>query len=267
MCEALILVGTVEQNVEKMVGQAGRCVQDETPSILICSSILHDKLPTEWADQFAVWNMPIETWDLKQKFLPLVNVYNAFHQAYRYDWIFYIHDDVTIFDPHWIEKMRRTIRMYPEVGVIGFGGANELGDPCLYKVPYEKSQLRRSGYWSNVVDAEKHGIRYPGVQKVATVDGFCLGVKTELLDKAGGWPIGKLRFHNYDHWVCLMARRFGYDVLGYGIDCVHYGGRTSLSPEYAKYQEETGMTDLQIHNEAHEYIYKEFADVLPVKIY
>src|SRR5258707_45591 len=71
----------------------------------------------------------------------------------------------------------------PKVGVCGFGGAFQLGENDVYRVPYKLEHLARVHYMSNQTDAETHGERFTGECNVATLDGFALIVRRELLDR------------------------------------------------------------------------------------
>lgn len=178
------------------------------------------------------------------------------------DVLAYVHDDVRIDDPDWQERVLAEFED-PTVGVVGFGGALRHGTADIYKTPYRLVQLARDGYLSNVEDAEVHGVRLEGSCEVAVLDGFCLCVRRELLDRANGWPVDHLKFHCYDYWVACMAHRLGYQVRMVGVACKHHGGRTSVSPAYQKWCEKHGTTDLKIHEDSHRWIYNEFKDVLP----
>lgn len=177
----------------------------------------------------------------------------------------FIHDDVIIRDIGWDERALREFAD-PTVGVVGFGGATGLGHPQIYQIPYELPQLARHGYASNVDDWRTHGGHFEGSRDVAVLDGFSLIVRRELMDKLVRWPVDKLVFHNYDFWLCCMARRLGYRVRQVGVRCHHLGGRNSTRPRYNGWlQERLGKTDSDVHREAHEFVYEEFRDVLPVR--
>lgn len=181
--------------------------------------------------------------------------------------IAFIHDDVEIYERAWdlavLEEFQR-----PGVGVVGFGGAIGLGTDDIYQTPYRLQQLARLNYGSNAPDWQTHGHRFTGSREVATLDGYCLIVNRELLDKIGGWPVKHLMFHNYDNAICLYARRHGYKVRQLGIYAKHAGGGTSVKDgRYAEWlQREFGKTDSNVHWESHDWLYAEFKDVLPVRI-
>ena len=178
----------------------------------------------------------------------------------------YIHDNVIIHEKGWDRRVMREFAD-PAVGVVGFGGATGLGAVDIYHTPYRIHQLARFGYASNVPDWQTHGLRFAGERDVAVLDGFSIIVRRELLDKAGGWPIKKLVFHNYDFWLCCMARRLGYRVRQVGVACHHLGGRNSTRPTYNGWlSRKLGKTDSDVHREAHEYVYEEFRDVLPIRV-
>lgn len=178
----------------------------------------------------------------------------------------YIHDDVAIYEPDWDLRVLKEFDD-PTVAVVGFGGGTGLGTPGIYKTPYRLQQLARSCYASNVRDAEVHGERFTGERDVAVLDGFSLIIRRSFLDEIGGWPTKDLTFHMYDAFIGCMARRYGYRVRLVGIDCHHFGGRTSTRPGYNDWlKTKYGKTDVDIHSGAHEYCYREFRDLLPFDV-
>lgn len=165
----------------------------------------------------------------------------------------YIHDDVVCREP-WLERVLNAFKD-PSVGVVGFGGAVTHGSPDIYESPYNFRQLGRSGYLSNVDDAEVHGSRFSGDRDVAVIDGFSLIIRRRLLDEAKGWPRQTpVGYIGYDYWACCIAHELGYKVRMVGIRCHHHGGQSSVGvPEYFR-----GDFDA-----AHRYIYDRFRTVLP----
>lgn len=177
----------------------------------------------------------------------------------------FVHDDVICRERGWDARVVREFED-PSVGVVGFGGAFRHGTPDLYKTPYRLQQLGRFGYLSNTDDAETHGERFEGATDVAVLDGFALVVRRELLDRIGGWPPVVGGFHCYDYAICCAARRYGYRVRCVGIRCHHLGGRTSTTPQYQEWSAKRGISDQQVHELSHRWIYDEYRDVLPYEV-
>lgn len=206
------------------------------------------------------------TWHLPEKRGPVGCLQAGYELSGDADILAYIHDDVQIYERGWDTRVLREFDD-PTVAVVGFGGGTGLGTPGIYKTPYRLQQLARSNYMSNVRDAEVHGARFTGERDVAVLDGFCLIVRKSFLDLIGGWPTNKLMFHMYDAFVCCMARRHGYRVRLVGVDCMHFGGRTSTQRPYNEWlSDKFGKTDSDVHREAHEWCYEEFRDVLPFDV-
>jgi len=195
-----------------------------------------------------------------------VKTYQHAVETYDGELLGFIHDDVIIRERGWDEKV---VKLFdnPRVGVVGFGGAVGHGTTDIYKRPYQKTQLQRIGYCSNVDDAEVHGAKFTGEKEVAVLDGFALFTRRELLDKAGGWPTDRLVFHCYDYWLCCVCHRLGYQVWMTGVQCYHMGGQTSTKQPYNTWLRDTlGKTDDDVHSESHVFIYNEFSDVLPWRV-
>lgn len=180
------------------------------------------------------------------------------------DILAYIHDDVTIREKGWDQRVLKEFED-PAVGVVGFGGALLHGSPDIYKKAYEISQLGRGLYASNVDDAEVHGERFRGERTVAVLDGFSLVVRRTLLDHAGGWPVDRYPPHHvYDYWIAAIAHRLGYRVRLVGVRCHHHGGGTAVSREYQEWAAKTRWgSDAEMHRQGHLMIYDDFRDVLP----
>ena len=180
--------------------------------------------------------------------------------------IAFLHSDCEIFEKGWDERVLLEFDD-PRVGVVGFGGALQLGEDGLYKTPYRLTQLRRIDYMSNTRDAETHGERFTGACDVATLDGFALIVRREMLDKWSGWPVERYPFHNYDNALCVHAHKNGWRVRLVGIDCQHHGGATATTPAYQQWSlEKLGMTDAQVHEQSHLALYEDGRGVLPWRV-
>lgn len=206
---------------------------------------------------------PREVIDNSQENIGVVAAYQLIYQKAK-GIVAYIHDDVEIFEYGW-DKRVLTEFEDPSVGVVGFGGALVHGGPALYRRPYHISQLGRSLYMSNTKDAEDHGERFTGVRDVAVLDGFCLIVRKELLDKCDGWdPENWPSHHVYDYRICAEAHRHGYRCRVVGIKCQHRGGETAVSAKYQEWATSTKWgSDAEMHAAGHRLFYDRYRDVMP----
>jgi len=184
------------------------------------------------------------------------------------DFIFYSHSDVLIQELGWDVKVKTALEEIKPIGVMGFGGAKGIGTPDLYKEPYVISQLIRTGFFSNMQDAENHGRRMTNdVEPCAVLDGFTLIVNTKLLEEIDGFD-EHYKFHMYDEDLCVQAIQHGYFNFVLNIACKHNGGRTSTSADYDTWLRKQNINgDLEIHQEAHTYFYEKFRGFIPLMFY
>lgn len=194
--------------------------------------------------------------------LGVIGSYQYLYETSEEDILCYAHDDVKMYERGWDTRVLNEFKN-PSVGVVGFGGGLQHGTGELYRAPYRLQQLARSGYRSNVSDAETHGERFEGSCDVAVLDGFVLAVRRSLLERCGGWPGIPGGFHCYDYAICALAHRWNLRVRLVGVRCLHLGGRTSTTPEYQKWAEGRGVTDVETHEQSHRWFYDNFRDVLP----
>jgi hypothetical protein len=180
--------------------------------------------------------------------------------------IAFLHSDVEIFESGWDEGVLKEFDD-PKVGVVGFGGALQLGENDIYRLPYKLTQLARVHYCSNQRDWETHGLREEGSRDVATLDGFALIVRRKLLDKWGGWPVERYPFHGYDNALCLEAAKQGYRVRLVGLDCLHHGGSTSTTEVAQEHWKAQGTSDVAIHEQSHLNLYEDGRGWLPLRRY
>lgn len=178
--------------------------------------------------------------------------------------IAFLHSDVEIFEQGWDERVLREFDD-PQVGVVGFGGALQLGENDIYRLPYKLTQLARVGYLSAQRDWQTHGEFTKGSLDVATLDGFALIVRRELLDKWGGWPVERYPFHNYDNMLCLHAHKVGWRVRLVGVDCIHHGGSTSTTEQAQAHWKAQGTSDVAIHEQSHLNLYEDGRGWLPLR--
>lgn len=186
------------------------------------------------------------------------------------DYVAFAHDDLDILRAGWDLEVMNFFRDHPECGMVGFGGARELGDSLLYKRPYQLQQLARHDFFSNLIDWETHGQRLLDPMRVAVLDGFFQAFPLSTYREMGGWE-GALKaglsFHMYDIWAACMMARLQKEVWALPIQCQHYGGRTSISDEYREWLTGQGVKDDSvIHTKAHEIIYSHFRPELPIQV-
>lgn len=203
------------------------------------------------------------------------------------------HDDLEILETGWDEKVLRLFDREPACGLAGFGGALGLGDPGIYQKPYNPMQLARAMFRSNMVNAEVHGIRSLLTERVACLDGFSQIGRREFWLGQGRTPnlanardpdtYGGLRqwsrpwthleslgviHHFYDGMLGCLAARYGWEAWYLPVRCDHHGGLTAVGD--AGYQEwaktKTSEGDHGFWQQAHEIGYKEFKDVLPLRV-
>lgn len=199
-----------------------------------------------------------------------------------------LHDDFEIFEQGWDGKVVKYFLRLPQLGLAGFGGAVGLGQPGMYDHPYDPMSLARSGFRSDLVDAEAHGIRSLLVEPVACLDGFSqIGRRAfwegrwapakhdqtaEVLSPAHRpWTVLKdlgFTHHFYDGALGCLAARAGWETWYIPLRSKHWGGRTAVGdPGYqawAKQQDPKG--DQGFWEAAHKIGYAAFRDVLPLRI-
>jgi len=186
--------------------------------------------------------------------------------------LFYTHNDVFIHESGWDLRVFDVFDNYEKPGMVGFGGAQGIGAPGIYQTPYEKHHMARQHFMSNMINAEDHGWRKTGIEKIAVLDGFSIITKMETLDTIGGFDLGYPMHHMYDNDICLEAIHCGYKNYMLGISCEHRGGMTSTRTTYMesakkhikeKYGEDVDNGDAAIHDKAHEYFYNKWREKAP----
>lgn len=191
-----------------------------------------------------------------------------------------LHDDFEILEPGWDTKVLKYFSRRPEMGLAGFGGAVGLGQVGMYDHPYDPMSLARSGFRSDLVDAEAHGIRSLLAEPVACLDGFSqIGRRAfwegfSYRDPQGAdrpWTqLKDLGFthHFYDSALGCLAARHGWETWYLPLRAKHWGGRTAVGdPGYqawAKSQDPKG--DQGFWEAAHKIGYEAFRDILPLRI-
>jgi GT2 family glycosyltransferase len=202
---------------------------------------------------------------LNEPNLGLVPALQALYEKHKsHDILVFLHDDVEVHEA-WEMRVRKEFDD-PEVVIVGLGGATGIGVDDIYKTPYDIWQLQRLSYASNQRGWDIHGKQETGSRDVAVVDGFFMAIRGEFLREINGWSWFPHRFHCYDTALCLMAARRGYKVRTIGVDVTHYGGGTSITPEYVEFCKEHGTTPEREHQEPHRWLYENFRQELPLRV-
>lgn len=194
-----------------------------------------------------------------------------------------LHDDFRIDEDGWDTMVCQHFWRYASCGLAGFGGATGLGAIEIYQQPYDPLQLARSGFKSNLTDAEAHGSRSFKPTRVSVLDGFSqIGRRQfwqgrQVIQDQGSpksvpiWDqldqLGIIH-HAYDAALGCLAARGGWSTWYLPLASHHYGGRTAVGDEgyqaWAKTKSPDG--DQGLWQAAHAAVYQEFKDVLPLRI-
>lgn len=207
----------------------------------------------DWARCVASWQHPI-------LIIPGMDILPAYQLAYKMthgEIIGHTHDDTICNDPNWVERVEAEFAD-PQVALVGFGGATGHGELDMYtRGKFEIPSMVRIDFRSNLIDAERHGLRLTGSMNAAVLDGFAFFVRRTFLHLIGGWPLGTpISYFMYMEWLSCMARRHRRKIRVVGVACEHLGGKTSgRNPNlHLDYEGE------------HRWLYENFRDVFPARI-
>jgi hypothetical protein len=188
------------------------------------------------------------------------------------DVLAYIHDDFRILEPGWDVRVRQAFED-PSCALVGFGGSTGLGRPGLYKAPYHWSQLCRTDFWSNMVDADFHGHRTTENRPIVYSDGQSLVLRRAFLNEINGWSWWPedIVHHGYDMGLACMVRRAGKKATLVPVACEHRRDRGSIgaftrdSDIYRSLAAKHGG-DETVFARAHRFVYDNYRDVMPLRL-
>lgn len=184
-----------------------------------------------------------------------------------------IHDDFRILEPGWDTRVCQAFEADPDCALVGFGGSTGLGRPGLYKAPYHWSQLCRTDFWSNMVDADFHGHRTTENRPIVYSDGQSLVLRTSFLDEIKGWSWWPhdIVHHGYDMGLACMVRRAKKKAMLVPVACEHrrdrggIGAFTRDSDIYKSLANKHGGDEV-VFARAHRFVYDNFRDVMPLRL-
>jgi GT2 family glycosyltransferase len=143
--------------------------------------------------------------------------YNQGWRTVQADCHAFLHNDLLILERDWVERLLAEFGDQ-SIGVVGFGGA-KTADP----------DGGRSGFMSNMADAENHGSRIFTPTDCALLDGMILVACQQMLEAVGGMDESYPRHHYYDKDLCMASLAAGYRNRVLPIWCHHMSGTTACS--------------------------------------
>lgn len=159
-------------------------------------------------------------------------------QEKKIDIVAFFHTDFMIREKYWDEHVRFAFDTYPNLGLIGFLGSDEIDYAGGRGLGTRSSYM---GYEYNTIwasPAEIHGARSRGLQAAAVVDHMSMIFRVSVLKEIPAAEEIHTPGHFYDRVACLEVLSRGYNIATYGLDCDHTGGgiglakaRTSADPE------------------------------------
>lgn len=202
-----------------------------------------------------------------------VGVYPTFQDGFKFTgskFIFYSHNDVSMLEYGWDEKINRILSSLDNVGVAGMFGAKKIGTDDIYRTPYDFRQLMRGDCVTTASMADGHGSRplTSESERIIVLDGYSLICSRKMIQhpKAmnGRFDHGSFPPHHmYDIDICVTSHYAGFRNFVIDVDCIHHGGATSTREKWA---EKMGTTDLAVHRKAHEIFYEKWRNKLPITI-
>lgn len=180
-----------------------------------------------------------------------------------------LHDDLSITEYGWDERVLELFAKRPQALLAGFGGAKGLGAEDIYKTPYQAMQLARQDFRSDMLHAEAHGTRTRDTQRVACLDGFSLIGRAQFMAQsfARMKQLGLIH-HYYDGLLGTYAAKQGGETWLVPVSCHHAGGMTAVGSEayQAWAQEKVAGGDAGFWEQAHRIGYEEGRGVLPLRV-
>jgi O-antigen biosynthesis protein len=126
----------------------------------------------------------------------------------------FLHNDTELRDSRWLERLQGAVGSSAGIGLAGLYGAR---------------RLRRDGrYVGRTIVHCLEGaptLRTPQAE-VAAVDGVCLFLARDVLERVGGFDEGYGFFHGYDRDLSFAVRELGLRCAVVNAPFVHRGGGT-----------------------------------------
>ncbi len=224
----------------------------------------HEEAVTTWVDTLSKpWGVTVDAETVGED-AGFLTKCDKFWRTCDADFIGYLHSDLYTLEHGWDQQVIAEFAD-PQVGVVGFVGATQLGLDDIYRVPYDFRQLARANVYSNLTDWSSHGEREVGSRRVAVIDSCAVFVRRQLLGRIGGWPVDRYpnSSHCSDLWLCCVAHRVGMHNRMVGVACQHRsGGKGEAGSQWLT---DRGG-DVAMHRAAHKVTWELFKDVLPIRV-
>ena len=157
----------------------------------------------------------------------LPQVYNArLRDAAASEAILFIHDDIWLDDPEWIEKVFTALQRYDVIGLAGNRRRVKRQPAWLY------TKVENGRFWldsDNLSGAVAHGklprgeVTYFGPSPAACelLDGLFIAARCDVLLASGVAFDERFKFHFYDLDFCRSARAAGLSIGTWPIEVTH----------------------------------------------
>lgn len=147
----------------------------------------------------------------------LIKTLNHGWRLARGEFVCFLHNDTEMREPQWLERLLQVLESDPSVGLAGLYGARRVRRDGRYVGRTIRHSL-----------AEAPTLREP-MAEVAVVDGVCLFLRRELLERLGGFDEGYGFFHGYDKDISLAVRETGRRCVVVNAPFIHTGAGTRSS--------------------------------------
>jgi glycosyltransferase involved in cell wall biosynthesis len=163
-------------------------------------------------------------------------VYNrAIHQANGSEILVFLHDDIWLEDPDFIQKIIIASKKYDVIGVAGNTRISKFQPAWLFRCIDNGRFIWDSEYLSGSVRHGTPGLSVPAVYgptpaRCELMDGVFLAGRRSVLLRSKVFYDEKFRFHFYDMDFCRTARRAGLSLGTWPLDILHVSQGAFGSP-------------------------------------
>jgi GT2 family glycosyltransferase len=166
----------------------------------------------DWFENFAL-PFPL-TYHRNETNLGLIPALNQGARLATGDVLCFLHNDVVMQDPRWLERLEAALASPRRIGLAGFYGVR---------------RLRRDGRYVGrtiVHCLEGRATLATDTAEVAVVDGVCLCLPRTVFDAVKGFDEAYGFFHGYDRDLSFAVREAGWRCAVVNAPFVHHGGGT-----------------------------------------